>query len=342
MTRLDKEDLFTRATQAIKESGWNILYLSPFQEHPLRFQMYQGQESITIRLYIWNLTHGGGARRPTDEYRIQVTGITRFEPEAQGKTIILGWWEDAGVFAAFDYSKHAGPLGSSPSFQISRKALEQALVNGLALHPKGNDEIAIAIRPDFLAEYIKNLKPLHEFGEYQQATEILETISEDPFALNEEVIEGLPEPRRIAIQAVKIRIRATSFQRRVLSSYDYTCAMCGLQLELIEAAHIIPITHSESRDEVYNGLALCVLHHNAYDKTLLTIDESYHLLINETELERLEHLGRNGGQEMFIDNLRSPIKLPTQIAERPNQGFVKRANEIRGWQYLEPGQIRVI
>ena len=59
MAKLDKEELSQRVFQAIKDGGWNALSLSLIQEHPIRFQMYKGQERFVVRVYIWNLTHGG-------------------------------------------------------------------------------------------------------------------------------------------------------------------------------------------------------------------------------------------------------------------------------------------
>lgn len=344
MAKLDKEELSERVFQAIREGGWNALYLSHVQEHPIRLQMYKGQERFPVRVYIWNLTHGGGAKRPTHEYRIQITptSLDHFDPEPGGKTLILGWWEEEEVFAAFDYSKHAGPLGRSPSFQIGREALEKAQADGLAPYPKGNKEIALAIRPDFLAEYIKNLEPLHELGESEQTIEVLSEVAENSTDVNEAAIEALNEPRKIAIRAVQIRVRAVTFPKRVLNAYNHACALCQLQLELVEAAHIIPITHPNSIDETHNGLALCTLHHRAYDNSLVTIDESYHILINEAELSRLQAAGRSGGRKMFIDGLKSPIRLPAQIKDRPQVQLIQIANKLRGWTDLAPGQARII
>lgn len=44
--------------------------------------------------------------------------------------LILGWWEDGGVFAGFDYRHHAGHVAWSASFQIRLEALEQSHING--------------------------------------------------------------------------------------------------------------------------------------------------------------------------------------------------------------------
>ena len=96
------------------------------------------------------------------EYRIQITsGVRAFELEPDGKTLILGWGEQFGVFAAFDASRRTGPLGASPSIQISERTLSLARDQGVAVQDKGDREFAIAIRPDHLTSYIGHLESAH-------------------------------------------------------------------------------------------------------------------------------------------------------------------------------------
>ena len=68
------------------------------------------------------------------------------------------------VFAAFDITKHAGPVAASPSIQIGRAALESAAQNGLAPYNRGNGEIAFGVRSDYLAIYLSQLSGLHGAG----------------------------------------------------------------------------------------------------------------------------------------------------------------------------------
>lgn len=164
MPRLDKRQLFEKVIQAIQACGWQYIQLSPQNEHPFRLRIFRENEAYTVRIYIWNMTHGGGVARPTDEYRIQITGVSHFEPETGGKTLILGWWDEASVFAGFDYRKHSGRLGSSPSMQIRESFLREAYEHGFSPCNKGNREIAIAFRPDFIIEYIRSLESLHDVG----------------------------------------------------------------------------------------------------------------------------------------------------------------------------------
>ncbi|MDE0055679.1 MAG: hypothetical protein OXT64_15705, partial [Gammaproteobacteria bacterium] len=73
-TRLNKAQLLGVVETAIRDSGWNYLHVSERGHHPARYQVYRGDRSYAVRVYIWNLTHGGRSRAE-DEWRIQATGV---------------------------------------------------------------------------------------------------------------------------------------------------------------------------------------------------------------------------------------------------------------------------
>jgi putative restriction endonuclease len=178
MAKHRKYDLLDNIVQSINESGWNVLYVNDTSQHPFVLKIYKNEESYLLRIYIWNLTHGGGAARSADEYRIQITGADHFEQREGEITLILGWWGAVGVFAGFDYAKHTGKLGFSPSIQIREEFLRKALINGFSPCNKGNNEIAVAFRPDFFVNYIQSINQLHSFGASTKEFKILEEVSE--------------------------------------------------------------------------------------------------------------------------------------------------------------------
>ena len=162
MTRLSKADLNGRIVDAVTIAGWTVTPLSGIGEHPLRFDMERGSAKHRVRAYVWNLTHGGGPKRPQAERRIQITGgVSSFKPEPGGTTVILGWNPDPATFAAFDIRHHAKPLGRSPSIQIAAGTLATASADGIAQQRKGKTEIAIAVRTDLLAAYIARWETAH-------------------------------------------------------------------------------------------------------------------------------------------------------------------------------------
>lgn len=333
MPRLSKQQLLDQILSSIHQAGWNYLLLSSRNEHPFRLSIFrEEQESYNVRIYIWNLTHGGGARRPEDEYRIQITGIDHFESEPGAKTIILGWWDEGEVFAGFDYRRHSGVLGASPSMQIIREHLRHAYERGFSAYLKTNGEIAVAFRPTFIVEYVRVLEPLHDTGESPADFEVLQDVATDPNAVNDAQIQTVSEGRRTTISSVRRALRDSSFKERVLTAYSYRCAVCSLQLDLVEAAHIIPVVAQGSTDETCNGIALCVLHHKAYDRALIAVDPSYNVMLSNNKSDRLREIGHDGGLDVFTTSLRQLIHLPPEIHDRPNVHYLQRSLEARSWE----------
>jgi putative restriction endonuclease len=108
--------------------------------------------------------------------------------------------------------------------------------------------------------------------------------------------------------------------------------MCGIQLRLLDGVHILPLAESGSSDETSNGIALCALHHRAYDRSLVTFDPDYHVHINETRVEKLRAGGLHGRLHNFRAHLRAVLYIPSERANRPRRDFIERANTLRRWR----------
>ena len=331
MAKHKKLDLLEVIVQSINDCGWNVLYLEDISNHPFLLKIYNNEESHLLRIYIWHLTHGGGPARPKDEYRIQITGADHFIKNPGEKTLILGWWSNVGVFAGFDFTKHTGKLGSSPSMQIREEFLRKALLNGFSPCDKGNKEIAVAFRPDFFVGYVQNLEQLHGFGETKKEFKILEDISTGELEVNSEIVKRLPAKRQTTIATIKKMVRESDFNDRVLTAYKNKCAFSGMQLKLIDAAHILPVSNENSTDETCNGIALSALYHCAYDKGLVTFNEQYQIVVNPLKMKYLRDIGFDSGMVKFIKDLRPIINFPPAVRDRPHVDFIKEANKLRGW-----------
>jgi putative restriction endonuclease len=294
MTRLLKPQLAQQVEDAIREGGW-IPTRANASAHPLYDNLRRDMEQERIKFYIWNITHGG-KNRPADEYRVQPTGVEKFEPEAGRKTLVLGWWDDVGVFAGWDVRQHLKPLGKSSSFQIKEAALRQALLTGFAPYVKENGETAIAFRPDFMVTYIRNLESLHDSGTVPKELTLLSEMSNDPDAVDEAEIDAtVAAPRKRALVSTWRALRQNDFRRRVLTAYTHRCAMCGVQLRLVEGAHILPVGETGSTDETSNGVALCVLHHRAYDAGLVAFDTGFKVHVSDPKCVDLTAAHLAGG-----------------------------------------------
>ena len=80
---------------------------------------------------------------------------------------------------------------------------------------------------------------------------------------------GGDERRRYVTREVRLHQR--SFRERVLRAYRSRCAVCSLRHhELLDAAHIVPDSEAGA-PRVPNGLALCKLHHAAFDKLFVGV-----------------------------------------------------------------------
>ncbi len=335
MARLSKRQLLGRAEHGFRESGWNLLYISKPEDHPGRYRIYRGDVAYTAYVYIWNISHGGGQARSTDEFRIQVTGVpgNTFLSEPGGKTLILGWWPNHEVFAGFDYRRHRSQLGSSPSFQVGRDALQDAVTNRMGTHRKSTGELVIAFQPEFIGTYARNLESLHDTGKVMDEVDILRRVAVASETVAEHEIEdSVSQPRRYAVTQTRRALRAIDFRARVLSAYEHRCAMCGVQLKLVDGAHILPVPQPESTDDTSNGIALCSLHHRAYDRSIVTFETNYEIRINESTVSELRDADLVDGLQGFRENLRDIIVLPVEQASRPNAKFVEIANSLRGWR----------
>jgi putative restriction endonuclease len=85
-------------------------------------------------------------------------------------------------------------------------------------------------------------------------------------------ILGEEARRMYATRTVLQRIHQRAFRERVIAAYRTACAICHLRhQELLDAAHILPDAHPQGQPVIANGLALCKLHHAAFDWNLVGI-----------------------------------------------------------------------
>lgn len=115
--------------------------------------------------------------------------------------------------------------------------------------------------------------------ESQQA---LQNLDDKKIIVGETEIE-LPTGETETTRLVRTRLVQGFFRDAVLSSYEFKCAICNLDLpELLSASHIIPWSKDVARRaDPRNGLSLCALHDRAFDRGLLTINESFEVLLAE-------------------------------------------------------------
>jgi putative restriction endonuclease len=95
--------------------------------------------------------------------------------------------------------------------------------------------------------------------------------------------------RAYATTSVKIRLHQQSFRERVLLAYKNQCTLCCLKHpELLDAAHIIGDNEEIGDPVVQNGLALCKIHHAAFDKNIIGINPDYFVHVRNDILEETD------------------------------------------------------
>ena len=84
--------------------------------------------------------------------------------------------------------------------------------------------------------------------------------------------------------------------------------------ELLEAAHIIPDRDPRGLPTVTNGLALCALHHKAFDHHILGIRPDYRIELRQDILDEVDGpmLARAGFPGQGAPAARRPLERPSQ------------------------------
>jgi putative restriction endonuclease len=213
--------------------------------------------------------------------------------------------------AAFGYAYRAGSI-DQPDNRALRAAfaLQTPLVYFKAMHP----------------------------GQYLVVAPMFVT-ADDPNARMVTLEPGLPmqdmqpgglvsteDVRAYATREARYRLHQQRFKLGVMRAYRGRCAICSLrERELVQAAHIVPDPEPEGIAAVVNGLALCAIHHLAFDRNLLGIDPDsvIHIadrLLRETDGPML----RTGLQGFHGDR----ISLPRRAEDQPDRARLEQRFEV--------------
>lgn len=93
---------------------------------------------------------------------------------------------------------------------------------------------------------------------------------EDIPALESSTVEGAL--KRYVIRQTKARVHQPAFRASVLTAYENRCSVCALaHPPLLDAAHIVADREERGIASVVNGLAMCKIHHAAFDENFLGV-----------------------------------------------------------------------
>jgi hypothetical protein len=127
------------------------------------------------------------------------------------------------------------------------------------------------------------------------------------------------------------KLRNRSFRQAIIEVYNCSCAICGLKLPSpdnlqweVEAAHIVPHKYN-GKDDVWNGLALCHLHHWAFDAGWFSLQDDFRIIVSNKITSLPEHYGKFHSLS-FMNKLTDKslaITLPVSINNHPHISAIK-------------------
>ncbi len=125
-------------------------------------------------------------------------------------------------------------------------------------------------------------------------------------------------------------LRKRGFRQAVIEAYNYKCAVCGMKIYApdtlsweVEAAHIVP-HRAMGKDDICNGMALCRLHHWAFDIGWFTLLDSYKVEVSSQAGSLPADFGKIG-EYKFLKSLSahsSKIFLPSRNEIYPHHNSI--------------------
>jgi putative restriction endonuclease len=130
--------------------------------------------------------------------------------------------------------------------------------------------------------------------------------------------EFTDESRRYVERVNKVRLHQPMFRARVLAAYQSRCAICRLRhAQLLDAAHIIADGKPHGDPVVPNGLAMCKIHHAAFDSNILGIRPDLSVHIRQDILDEIDgpmlRYGLQGMHNLAVTAPRSRAAKPDAV-----------------------------
>lgn len=281
-----------------------LLTTDVFTRDDLRWFEFQGQHHRLVgpQTGIW---------RVKDISDAAISMITSYVPEGHDRP----YEDEVGDDGLLRY-KYRGTDPNFPDNVWLRTAMERHLplvwFTGVGYRPGTHTQV---FQPEFPVWLVAEEPLRHQF-----AVAVEEGQQPIPAGADPKIIEIT---KRYNERIVTARHHQPIFRTAVLHAYEQRCAVCRLPFrELLDAAHI----RADSRGgaaSVPNGLALCKIHHGAFDANLMGISPDYVVHIKESVLSTydgptLQHALKEMDGEQLRQVPRSRSKRPDRdlLAER--------------------------
>jgi putative restriction endonuclease len=277
------------------------------------------------RIYVWTVTPDRSApgARPIGEFKIQLIlpgqpRNARRNLEFDGPyTVLLGYSPDFGVFVGWQPRLYVN-FSHSRNVQTREELLQEARNTGWAIAaPRrmqaGIEEVRVAFTAGNMLHFFRTSRAADQqryAGKWREAFFLANTPNaQGPMAaglgdLDENVVR-----QRERVAATRL-LRDATFSPKVKKQYGYACAVCAVQLEIVEGAHIVPVSEPGSSDAVWNGVCLCPSHHELFDGSAFVVDAGLRVLVDGERAEYLRANGLDQGINILTDFGGSIIRPP--------------------------------
>ena len=212
------------------------------------------------------------------------------------------------------------PAGVTPTEAYLRNVDATAKLDGSLFVLFVMPEYRAILRQTLISTYFSNIR--HEVEQIIEKYRNLrrEHIEGDIEGYSEQLIQDTQHPfsmqRDVASIQVETPVRSAGFRQAIMKIYEYTCAVCELNIRaasgasITDAAHIVPFSVSYN-DDVRNGMSLCRSHHWAFDAGLIAVSEEYRVVASPAMTEQ-------GPTASMLTGLRDrEIWLPGEPEHRP-------------------------
>jgi putative restriction endonuclease len=253
--------------------------------------------------------HIDGQKLPIIDYSRGIRNPAAFESTLSIVSAANGPYDDT---ESDDGLLHYAYRGGDPWTGDNRK-LRNALQTGMPL---------ILFRKEVKNIYTPVL-PVYVVDDEPENRKFLIALDES-FTFLPDVRQLTTPQRDYAVRLAKQRLHQPAFRTRVLVAYETQCAVCQLKHgSLLDAAHIVPDSHEHGSPTVDNGLALCKIHHAAYDQNMMGVTPDYKIQIDVQLLHEVDGpMLKHGLQEMHGQH----ITVPRRKADHPNRDHL-------AWRY---------
>ena len=314
-------------------------------DHRNPVQIWLNKKFYSIHI---SYVHDSGKSRDEEECRIQIgrkriNAQNDFYLKKNLYPVFLGVFKNERVFVAWD-PRHVLSVKAKKrvSFYARKRQAQNAIENYSATYGFRSQQLektsfAIALQSQALGFYLENIESFHCLQSKEDIASLMKKhsniLGDSGLGRTEEFDFKPGEIKRKFTYNRKYYPRSPRFRFEVMNAYKQACCVCGRQLGLVEAAHIVPHSTPGGLDDVTNGLALCVEHHHLYDDGLLLPGPNQKLVFNCARANYLRETNQDKGLEEVASFKNREYCVPADASQQPSNELLKKGLKLRMAHY---------